>query len=203
MKSFGRMLMGSLLIFALLLLCALLVPWMFAQSVWQLRKPSTKPASKEEPVVNELEKMIRQAGRELMDYQVARIFKVPEEMQQTPCDFFGYTVNGRAILIECKMVTRTSLPINDKSNGLSIHQWNELVDANRAGCLALICWAQKDVCWAPNGICKTITMDMAIELAKGRKSISWSDIDDKYARPMTGDKAHLRLLDHWLPVTLD
>lgn len=143
-------------------------------------------------MANALEALVRKAGRELMDYQVARIFKVPEEMTQTPCDFFGYTVSGRAILIECKMVERTSLPINDKSNGLSIHQWNELVDAEKAGCLALICWAQKD-------ICKTITMDMARWFVQGRKSINWKDIDDKYARPMAGKKAHLRLLDHWLP----
>jgi hypothetical protein len=39
-------------------------------------------------MANKLELLLRKAGRELADYQVARIFKVPEEMSQTPCDFF-------------------------------------------------------------------------------------------------------------------
>ena len=142
---------------------------------------------------NKLESLVRKAGRELMDYQVARLFKVPEEMSQTPCDFFGYTVEGRAILIECKMVNRTSLPIASSSNGLSVHQWNELCDANKANALALICWARGD-------ICATITMDIAIKLSEGRRSIAWDDIESRYLRVMVGDRAHLRLLDQWLPL---
>lgn len=144
-------------------------------------------------MANKLEALVRKAGRELMDYQVARLFKVPEEMSQTPCDFFGYTVDGRAILIECKMVNRPSLPIASSSNGLSVHQWNELVDANKANALALICWSRGDVCAA-------ITMDIALKLSEGRRSIAWNDIDSRYMRVMHGADAHLKLLDHWLPI---
>jgi hypothetical protein len=123
---------------------------------------------------------------------VARFFKVPEEMTQTPCDFFGYTAVGRAILIEAKQVTRTALPIGN-SNGLQAHQWNELSDANRAGALALICWAQ-------DGLCAAITMDMAAVLSEGRRSIPWSAIDGRFKKSMRGKDAHLRLLEHWLPI---
>lgn len=139
---------------------------------------------------NKLELMLRKAGRELADYQVARLFKVPEEMTQTPVDFFGYTAEGRAILVEAKMVNRSSLPIG-VSNGLAPHQWCELLDANRANCIALICWAR-------NGICATITMDMAVELTMGRKSIPWKEIDPRYLHTMSGPTAHLGLLEPWL-----
>lgn len=141
-------------------------------------------------MTNKLELLLRKAGRELADHQVCRFFKVPEEMASTPCDFFGYTAHGRAILIEAKHVNRDSLPIGS-SPGLLIHQWNELCDANRAGALSLIAWARGDVC-------KTITMDMAIRLSEGRKSIPWSAIDERYARSMRGKDAHLELLSQWL-----
>lgn len=141
---------------------------------------------------NKLEEYLRRAGRELADYQVARFFKIPEEMQQTPCDFIGYTVHGRAILIEAKMVERPSLPINCEP-GLSAHQWNELCDANKAGALALICWARQSVC-------ATLTMDMALKLADGRASIPWRKIEEKFLRPMWGSHCHLTLLDQWLPL---
>lgn len=139
-----------------------------------------------------LEILLRRAGRELADYQVARFFKVPEEMSQTPCDFFGYTVHGRAILIEAKEVNRTALPIGNDP-GLQPHQWNELGDANRAGALALICWAR-------GGVCATITYDIAAFLSKDRRSIPWEKIEGKFLRPMSGSFCHLALLDHWLPI---
>lgn len=140
--------------------------------------------------MNELETILRKVGRDLADWQVARIFKVPEEMVWTPVDFFGYTKSGRAILIEAKMVSRPSLAIG-RSPGLLPHQWAELCDANRANCLALICWAHR-------GEVATITVDMAIELSKGRKSVSWFAIPERYVRPLRGD--HLRLLEPWLEV---
>ena len=139
---------------------------------------------------NKLELMLRKAGRELADYQIARLFKVPEEMTQTPVDFFGYTAEGRAILVEAKMVNRPSLPIG-QSPGLLPHQWCELMDANRANCLALICWAR-------GGFCATLTMDMAIDLSAGRRSIPWKEIEERFLRPMAGPTAHLALLGPWL-----
>ena len=143
---------------------------------------------------NKLEILLRKAGRELADYQVCRFFKVPEEMIETPCDFFGYTVRGRAILIEAKMVDRTALPISNTSNGLSLNQWNELADAHRAGAIALICWARR-------GVCATISFDLAAKLREDRRSIPWDAIHNRYLRPMSGSSCHLALLDHWLPIT--
>ena len=89
--------------------------------------------------MNSLEILLRKIGRDLADKQVARFWKVPEEMQQTPCDFFGYTKTGRAILIEAKKVNRPRLPIGT-SPGLKIHQWNELCDANRARAHGILIW---------------------------------------------------------------
>lgn len=142
-------------------------------------------------MTNKLELVLRKVGRELADHQIARFFKVPEEMAQTPCDFFGYTACGRAILIEAKMVNATSLKVAGEP-GLSAHQWNELDDANRAGALALICWSRGDVV-------KTFGMDMAKALSAGRRSIPWAAIPDHLARPLSVPE-RLRILDHWLPL---
>lgn len=142
---------------------------------------------------NKLEILLRKAGRALADYQVARIFKVPEEMQQTPCDFFGYTVHGRAILIEAKLVSATSLGVCSGASGLQPHQWNELLDANRAGALALLCWGN-------HGRCATLSVDVVASLIEGRKSIPWAKIPDRFMRPMDSPLSHLTILDHWLPL---
>lgn len=134
-----------------------------------------------------LEGLLREAGRRLADWQTAFIFKVPEEWQTTPCDFFGHTVDGRAILIEAKEVNRTSLPIG-AAPGLRSHQWNALCDANRANCIALICWARA-------GVCATLTMDMAIELSKERRSIPWKKIQKRFLHSMSGERASLTILE--------
>lgn len=139
---------------------------------------------------NSLEKLIRIAGRQLADMQIASIFKVPEDMSQTPCDFFGYTSSGRAILIEAKKVRATSLKIGGKP-GLAPHQWAELDDANRANAIALIAWQ--------NGAeVAVISMDQAIVWSADRKSIPWRRITEDYVQPVPHeDDAHL-LLQHWL-----
>jgi hypothetical protein len=143
-------------------------------------------------MVNRLEDLLRKAGRELADYQVARFFKIPEEMAQTPCDFIGFTAQGRAILIEAKMVNATSLKIAGNP-GLSAHQWNELNDASKAGCISLIAWAR-------GSVCATIPFAVAAELAAGRRSIPWDAIDPGFHRSMWGPGCHLRLLDRYLPL---
>ena len=120
-----------------------------------------------------LEALLRHTGRVLADHQIAYLFKVPEEMATTPCDFFGYTRTGRAILIECKeMSSRPSLPIANEP-GLAPHQWNALRDAGRANCIALICWVY-------HGTLATIDIDMAVELSRGRKSIPWGKIPERF-----------------------
>jgi hypothetical protein len=123
-------------------------------------------------MTNQLELLIRRAGRKLRDHQVCVIKKIPEEFQQTDCDFYGYTRDGRAILIEAKMVGRPALPIG-KSPGLLAHQWVALCEANRANVLALIVWQR-------NTEIATISVDMAAEFSKGRKSIPWSLIPDRF-----------------------
>lgn len=130
-------------------------------------------------MTNKLETMMRQVGRELRDLQVAWIFKVPEEMQQTPCDFFGYTRTGRAILLECKMVRSTSLKVGN-SPGLSPHQWMELEEAHRAGAVSLIAWAA-------GGSVAVFPWHEAANAAEGRRSIRWADVPDWSKRVFTKD----------------
>lgn len=111
--------------------------------------------------------------------------------QGLPAISFGYTRNGRAILIEAKEVSsRVSLPIcNDP--GLSPHQWNALRDAGRANCIALICWLHK-------GVLATIDIDMAIELAAGRLSIPWKDIPEKFLHHAPKPSGCLELLEPYV-----
>jgi penicillin-binding protein-related factor A (putative recombinase) len=118
-------------------------------------------------MTNKLEADFRAVARQLYDLQVAYIFKVPEEMQQTPCDFFGFTTNGIAILIECKQVNRNALPIG-VSNGLAPHQWIHLRQAHRCGTHAFLIWRRaEETAVLPFSVC--------LELTEGRKSIAWSD----------------------------
>ncbi len=137
-----------------------------------------------------LERLLREAGRRLADWQTAFIFKVPEEWRTTPCDFFGHTADGRAILIEAKEVNRSSLPIGCDP-GLQPHQWNALCDANRANCIALICWARGPVC-------ATLTMDMAIELSKDRRSIPWNKIQKRFLHSAESPSVHLDMFEPYL-----
>jgi penicillin-binding protein-related factor A (putative recombinase) len=118
-------------------------------------------------MTNKLEADFRAVARQLYDMQIAYIFKVPEEMQQTPCDFFGFTTNGIAILIECKQVNRNALPIG-VSNGLAPHQWIHLRQAHRCGTHAFLIWRRgEETAVLPFSVC--------LELTEDRKSIAWSD----------------------------
>lgn len=90
-------------------------------------------------MTNQLELDVRELARQLYDEARAFIFKVPEELQQTPVDFFGFTPSGRAIAIECKQVKRARLPIGT-SNGLQPHQWNALELAHKCGAVSLLIW---------------------------------------------------------------
>lgn len=140
---------------------------------------------------NELEVLIRKAGRLLADHQVARLYKIPEEMQRTPCDFMGFTATGRAILIEAKHVHKTSLPVNGPP-GLRPHQFVALNEANKAGAISLLCWAQKNVC-------AVLSWDVVLALKADRVSIPWNKIEKRFLRPMETETAALTLFDHWLP----
>lgn len=117
-------------------------------------------------MTNKLELEARAFFRQLYNEQLAFIFKVPEELQQTPCDFFGFNRLGRAILIECKQVNRKKLPIGT-SNGLQAHQWTALRQAHECGALSYLLWRRgEDTVCLPWSVCRT--------LSEGRRSIEWS-----------------------------
>ena len=59
-------------------------------------------------MTNSLEIDVRAFARDLYNEKLAFIYKIPEEMQQSPFDFGGWTPSGRAIAIECKQVKRRS-----------------------------------------------------------------------------------------------
>ncbi len=138
-----------------------------------------------------LETLLRHTGRMLAEHQVAYLFKVPEELTTTPCDFFGYTRHGRAILLEAKEVSsRPSLPIGCEP-GLSKHQWNALRDAGRANCIALICWLYE-------GVLATIDIDMAVELSHDRRSIPWRKIPERFLHPEPKPSTCLEILEPFI-----
>lgn len=142
---------------------------------------------------NKLELLLRKAGRQLADYQVAQFWKFPDEMVQTPCDFMGFTAHGRVVMIEAKLVHRSSLPIGN-SPGLAVHQFNALESCNKAGGLALVCWGRDD-------ICATLSFDMVVEFSHGRRSVPWHKIEERFLRSMRGTDAPIKLLDQWLPIS--
>ena len=141
---------------------------------------------------NLLESLLRKAGFELAHHQVARFWKIPEALQQTPCDFMGFTNTGRAILIEAKQVQGTSLSIGKRTNGLQPHQYLALKEANKAGALAFVLWANGDEC-------AQMSFDMVRVFAEYRRSIPWREIQKKFVRPFNDRIDPLSLLDVWLP----
>jgi len=160
---------------------------------------------------NQLELKIAEAGRALEASDVARLWKweVPVRIrtERTQCpkcsasypvsqalftrptgaDFFGYTSSARAILIECKMLNKTSLPLGE--TGLKAHQFIHLRDCHNAGGIALLVWQQYDAT-------AVIDMDIVQSLSEGRKSIPWKDIPTKFIKfPNTEPK---KLLEPYL-----
>jgi len=118
-------------------------------------------------MTNQLELDVREFGRALYDKQLCFLFKVPEEMQQTPVDFFGWTPSGRAIAIECKQVTRKRLPIGVPP-GLMPHQWTALELAHNCGAISLLIWRNGERTIALPFI--AIKDHLAIS---GEKSVPW------------------------------
>lgn len=116
---------------------------------------------------NKLELDVRKAMRQLYDEQLAFVFKVPEAMEQTPCDFFGFTRRGVAVLLECKQVKRASLPTSE-SPGLAPHQWTALKQGAACGAIAAVVWQR-----GPS--VTVLPFREAEALAEGRRSIAWQD----------------------------
>jgi penicillin-binding protein-related factor A (putative recombinase) len=114
-----------------------------------------------------LELRLRSVFRSIYDLQAAFVFKVPEELQQTPCDFFGFTSKGRAIVIEAKQVKRSSLPVGGEP-GLLVHQVRALTQASNCGAISIVVWQHGD-----DIMC--MHWHQASRLAVGRKSIPLMD----------------------------
>jgi hypothetical protein len=131
-----------------------------------------------------LELRLRDVFRQLYDQQVAFVFKVPEALQQTPCDFFGHTRAGRAILIEAKQVKRSCLPVGG-SPGLAPHQWLALRQASACGAHSFVVWQNGDL---------IVPMDFAsaATASSGRKSIPWEWAKNMACDPLRWFEDRLR-----------
>lgn len=121
-------------------------------------------------VANWLEANVRAVAERLRAKQLARIWKIPDDLMSqvpTPADFFGYTRTARAILIECKIRNESRLELG--RGGLKPHQRRALDELNRANGVALLLWGQADEI-------AVLDPDMIRVLADGRKSIPWKGI---------------------------
>ncbi len=142
-------------------------------------------------MTNQLEILVRKVARTLHDNQVARLYKIPNDVklvdgvaihaERTPVDFIGFTASGRVMLVECKMCNEALLPIS--SRGLKSHQWIALVEAHKAGGLGLLVWEHyKEIA--------VIDAAMILSYTAGRKSLPWKIIPPHYRRDR--DVEHLR-----------
>ena len=132
-------------------------------------------------MANELEAHVRRAAKALHAAQKARLYKIPNDIkmvdgqiihaEQTPVDFIGFTITGRVILLECKICTTKSLPLGPR--GLKAHQQIAINEAHKAGGLGLLAWQ--------HGL-KVAVIDagQVNVYRKGKKSIAWKDIPDKF-----------------------
>ena len=142
--------------------------------------------------MNELESRMRRVCEILRNDQVASLFKFPEELVATPCDFMGHTRNGRAILIECKQVRRPSLPLHD-SPGLAPHQNIALREASACGAFAIVLWQRHQIITA-------MRMADVLEASKDRQSLPWAAALEHKVLDLgvavTKDEADLALSHH-------
>lgn len=138
--------------------------------------------------MNPLEKHVKKIARVLHDRQLLRLYKIPNDMkiagdqliygEQQPCDFFGFTAAGRAILLECKMTSRPSLAL--QKPGLRPHQLRALLEAHRAEALGLVAWMF-------HAEIAVIDIAQVIAYSEGRKSVPWSAIPKLYKKPIRSD----------------
>jgi penicillin-binding protein-related factor A (putative recombinase) len=135
--------------------------------------------------MNDLELNVQHVANQMHDNQVARLYKIPNDIRlggdevtyggQTPCDFMGWTVAGRAIAIECKMFKQPSLPVGPK--GLKAHQLIAITECHKAGGIGLLVWQHEDEL-------AVIDPDQIATYSKGRKSIPWKSIPAKFKKPI-------------------
>jgi penicillin-binding protein-related factor A (putative recombinase) len=144
-----------------------------------------------------LEAIVRKAAKSLADRDVARIYRIHEgkatkmiptrcacgrvecamsvvHTEESPADFWGFTVNGRAILIECKECGNPSLPL--APSGLKSHQRLALQEVHAADGVALLVWYRRKKI-------AVIDMDIVARISRGRKSIPWAEIPEEFIHP--------------------
>lgn len=121
------------------------------------------------------EHLLKAAERILRDRQIATYWKIPNDLRLTadevffgdrgPCDFFGHTARGTAILLEAKSTRDPRLQC-PHPRGIKGHQWMALRDAHSCGAHALIAWLHDDAM-------VVMTWEQANELLGTRRSIPW------------------------------
>lgn len=132
-------------------------------------------------MTNALEAHIRKVARALHDHQLARLYKVPNDIRlvdgevvhgdQQPADFLGFTITGRVIVLEAKMRKSKALELGPR--GIKAHQRIAITEAHRAGGLGLVAWM--------NGRRIAVIDASQVKVySEGRKSIPWSAIPDRF-----------------------
>lgn len=145
-------------------------------------------------MANELEAHVRLVARELHAAQKARLYKIPNDMRivdggvihggQTPADFMGFTRSGRVIVLECKMRKQKALEIGPK--GLKAHQQIAINEAHKSGGIGILAWMNRERI-------AVIDADQvrAYSTHKGRKSILWTDIPERFIHELDEDPVKL------------
>lgn len=144
-----------------------------------------------------LETIVRKATKSLADRDIARIYRIHEgkackmipsrcacgrveitmsvvHTEESPADFWGFTTEGRAILLECKESGKSSLPLSPA--GLKVHQRLALMEVHMAGGVALLVWQRAHEI-------AVIDMDIVDRISRGRKSIPWVAIPKEFIHP--------------------
>jgi penicillin-binding protein-related factor A (putative recombinase) len=132
-----------------------------------------------------LERVVRKVAERLHDRQKAKLWKIPNDLRittsgeaiwgdQNPADFFGHTITGRFVLIECKNIQGSRLSLGTR--GLKPHQFLALQEAHDTGAIALVVWARQEQV-------AVLDMDMIRRLTASRRSVGWSTIPAKFIRP--------------------
>lgn len=150
----------------------------------------------------ELERLIRKAAKALCEYQVAKLWKIPNDLRMTggelmaygeeqPADFIGHTATGRVVMVEAKMHNAPSLPIGSRS-GVTPYQWTSLLECHKAGGIALIVWQRESKI-------ATIDMDIASSLCWERKSVPWKKIPPRFIHH-DNPRVHMDMFDPYLQI---
>lgn len=133
---------------------------------------------------NALETHVKQIAAELHALQVCRLYRLSNDLKvagdqliyadQQPCDFFGFTASGRAILVECKITAKPTLAVSSKS-GLRAHQLRALLEVHRANGLGLLVWQHAlEIA--------VIDIEQVLTYGEGRRSVPWSAVPQRFKK---------------------